>query len=74
MVRPALIILYTVEGKYYPFKVNVDKYSGSCNSLDNLSTKIFVQIKTNDVNVKVFNVITNKNEAKPMLKCYFMCL
>ena len=65
--------MYPVELKYYPFKVSLDKYSGICNSCNNLSTKICVPIKTNDINVKVFNVITNKNEAKVMLKCYFMC-
>ena len=46
----------------------LDKYSGSCNSVDDLSTKICILSKTKDINVKVFNMITNQNEAKTMLK------
>ena len=29
--RPILIDLNPVELKYYPFKINLDKYNGSCN-------------------------------------------
>ena len=34
-----------VELNYCPFMINLDKYSGSCNSIDNLSTKIAFQVK-----------------------------
>ena len=44
--------------------IGLDKCSGSCNSVDDLSTKICVPSKTEGMNVKVFNMITNKNEAK----------
>ena len=37
-------------------------------SVDDLSTKICVPSKTEEINVKVFNVITNKNKAKTMIK------
>ena len=46
----------------------LDKYSGSCNSVDDLSTKICVPSKTKDISVKVFNMLTNKNEAKALVK------
>ena len=65
MVIPTLIDLNPVELKYYPFMVSLDKCSGSCNIL---SPKICVPKKTKDVNVKVFNMITNKNEVKTMEK------
>ena len=58
MVRPTLIDLNPVELKYYLFMINLDKYSGSCNVL---SPKKCVLKETKDVNVKVFNMITNKN-------------
>ena len=61
MVRPTLIDLNPVALKYYPLMISLDKYSESCNVL---SPKICVPKETKDINVKVFNMITNKNEAK----------
>ena len=60
MIRPTLITLNPVEIKYCPFMISLDKYNGSCNVL---SSKIDVSKETKDINVKVFNMITNKNEA-----------
>ena len=54
MVRPTRIDLNPVELKYQPFKISLDKCSGSGNVL---SPKIYV---------KAFDIITNKNEAKAM--------
>ena len=48
--------------------IKLDKCSGSCNSVDDLSTKICIPSKTKDENVKVFNMITNRNEAKTLVK------
>ena len=49
--------------------INLDKCTGSCNVL---SPKICVPKVTKDVNLKVLNMITNKNEAKTMAK-HFSC-
>ena len=68
MTRPTVVDLNPVELKYYSFMISLDKSSGSCNSVDDLSTKICILIKTKDVNVKVFNMITNRKEAKIMVK------
>ena len=68
MVRPTLIDLNHVELNYYSFMVSLGKCSWSCSSADELSTKICVPSKTKDINVKLFNMITNKNEAKAMVK------
>ena len=65
MISPTLIDLNPVELKYYPFMISLDKCSGSCNVL---SPKKCVPKETKDINVKVFNMITNKNEAKEMTK------
>ena len=65
MVRPTLIDLNLVELKYYPFIISLDKCNGSCNVL---SPKIHVPKETKNINGKVFNIITNKNEAKRMAK------
>ena len=65
MVRPTLIELISVKIKYYPFMVSLDKCKGSC---DVLAPEICVPKETKDIKVKVFNMITNKNEAKTRAK------
>ena len=73
MVRPILINLNPSELKYYPFVISLDKCNGSCNVS---SPKICVSKETKNLNVKVFNVLTIKNEAKTMAKqfsCDYKC-
>ena len=65
MVRATLINLKPVEHKYYLILISLDKCSGSCNVL---SPEICVPKETKDKSIKVFNMITNKNEAKTMAK------
>ena len=65
MVKPTLIDLNPAKLKYYPFKISLDKCTGSCNVL---SPKICIPKETRDINVKAFNMITNKNRAKTMTK------
>ena len=48
--------------------VSLDKCSGSCNSVSKLSMRICVPSKTKDGDVKVFNMITNRNEVKLLVK------
>ena len=61
IVRPILIDWNPVELKYYPFMISLDKCTGSCSVL---SLRICVPKETKSINVKAFNLITNKNEAK----------
>ena len=68
MIRRTLIDLIPVELNYYPFMISLDKFSGICNSVYDISTKICVSSKTKDINIKVFNMITNINESKTMVK------
>ena len=69
MMRPTLFDLNHFLLKQYPSMINLDKCTGSCNVL---SPKICVPKVTKDVNLKVLNMITNKNEAKTMAK-HFSC-
>ena len=48
-VIPTLIYLNPVEFKSYAFIFSLDKCSGSSNSSNDLSTKIYVPSKTKDV-------------------------
>ena len=64
MIRSILIDLNLVEFNCYPFMISPDKCNGSCNTVDDLSTKLCVPRKTKDKHFKIFNMMTNKNEAK----------
>ena len=53
---------------YYPFVANVDRYVGSCNTLSDISNRVYVPNKTEDLNLHVFNMITGMNESKTLTK------
>ena len=57
---------YSQEFYYYPFPVKLDKCVGSCNTLNNLSNKVCVPNKTEDLNLSVLNIITGINESKTL--------
>ena len=63
--RLTLIDLNPFEFKHYPFMINLDEFSGSCNVL---SPKICVPMKIKDINLKAFNMIKNEIGAKAMSK------
>ena len=63
-----LVDLNPSELCHYQFMINLDKCDGSCNSLDDLSDRICVSNKTEDVNAKVFNMITRISESKSLVK------
>ena len=42
----------------------LDRCVGSCNTPNDLSNKVCVQNKTEDLNTHVFNMITGINESK----------
>ena len=72
-VRPTNIDLNLVELKYYPFIIGLDKCSGICNVL---SPKICVPKEIKDINVKAFNMTTNKNETNTTAEhtsCHCKC-
>ena len=72
MTQPTLIHLhpneYTQGLLYYPFAVNLDRCMGSCNTLNDLSNRICVPNKTEDLNLNVFNMIKGINESKTLTK------
>ena len=70
--QPSIINLhpneYTQGFLYYQFVVNLYKCVGSCNSLNDLSNKVFVPNKTEDLNLSVFYIVTKINESKSLTK------
>ena len=80
-IQPTLINLhpnkYSQEFHYYPFTVKLDRCVGSCNTLNDLSNKVCVPSKTEDLNLGVFNMITGINEPKTLTKhisCECKCI
>ena len=72
MIQPILINLhsneYTQESRYYLFAVNLERCNGSCNVLNDVSSRVCVPNKTEDLNKHVFNMITRINESKVFTK------
>ena len=72
MIQPILINLHTNEYTqglyYYPFSVNLDRCVGSCNTVNDLSNRVSVPNKTEDLNMHVFKMITGINESKILAK------
>ena len=57
---------------YYPFTVKLGKCFESCNTLSDLSNKVCVPNKIEDLNINVFNMITEKKLIKNINKRYVM--
>ena len=72
MIQPTHINLhpneYSQEFHYYPSEVKLDRCVRSCNTLNDLSNKVCIANKTEDLNLSVFNMITGTNESKTLTK------
>ena len=55
------------EALFYPYNVLVNKYSGSCNTLDNPMSKICVPKVIKNVSIKVYNFLMRLNETGNVL-------
>ena len=55
------------EALFYPYNVQVNKCSGSCNTLDNLMSKICVPNIIKNVNIKVYNFLMRLNGTRNVL-------
>ena len=70
MTQPTFINLhpneYSQELHYYPFAVKLDRYVGSCNTLDDLSNKVCVPNKTKDLNLNMFNIVTEIDDSNTL--------
>ena len=68
MTQPTLINPhpneYSQEFHYYRLAVKLDGCVGICNILNDLSNRVYVLNKKEDLNLSVFNMITGINESK----------
>ena len=69
-IQPTLIILqpneYKQELHCYSFAVKLDRCIGSCNTLNDLSNKVCIPNKTEDLNLS--KLITEINQSKILTK------
>ena len=59
---------YSQEFHYCPYSVKLDRCFGSCNTLNDLSNKLSIPNKTEDLNLCVFNMVAGINESKTLTK------
>ena len=68
MTQPILINLHPNENSqefhYYPFAVKLDRCVRSCNTLNDLSNKVCVSNKREELNLSLVNMITVINESR----------
>ena len=55
------------EALFYPYNVQVNKCSGSCNILDNPMAKLCVPKVIKGVNMQVYNFLMRLNETRNVL-------
>ena len=77
MIQTTLINLhpskYSQEIHYYQFSIKLDRSFEICNTLNDLSNKICIPNKTEDLNLSVFNMIFEINESRTLTKDICEC-
>ena len=63
-VRPEIVDVSSNNPIFYPFSVKMNRCSGNCNSINNPYAKICVPDIVENLNVKIFNLMSRANEAK----------
>ena len=59
-----LININSNEPIFYPYVINVNKCSGSCNSINDPYAKLCGPDVVKNINVKVFNLMSKTNETR----------
>ena len=62
--RTKIININKNEPVFYPFSINVNKCSGSCNIINDPYAKLCVLDTIKNINVKVFNLMSFSNQTK----------
>ena len=72
IIQPTVVNLhpneYSRESRYYLFAFKWDRCAASCIIIIALSNKVCIPNKTEDLNLSVFNMVTDKNESKTLTK------
>ena len=63
-IRPEIINVNSNEPSFYPDSIKVNKYSGSCNNINDPYAKLCVPDVVKNINIKVFNLMSTTNETR----------
>ena len=63
-VRPETVNINIDEPVFFPFSIRVSKCSRSCNSINDLHAKLCVPDVVQNLNAKVFNLLSRTNETR----------
>ena len=63
-IKPEIITFNSNEPSFYPYSIEVNKDSGSCNNIDDPYTKLCVPVVLKNINVKLFNLISKAKKVR----------
>ena len=63
-IRPEIINLNTNEPLFYTYSIKINKYKGSCNTINDPYAKVCFPDNIKYTNVKVFNLMSRANETR----------
>ena len=63
-IRPEIININSNEPSLYPYRIKINKCSGSCNNINDPYAKLGVPDVVKSIKVKVFNLMSRTNETR----------
>ena len=63
-IRSEIINIKTNEPMFYPYSIKINKCKGSYNTINDAYAKLCVPDTINNINVRVFNLMSRTNEAR----------
>ena len=68
-IRPEIININSNEPTFYPYSIEANKFSGSCNNINDPYAKLCVPDVVKNINVKVFNLMSRTNKTRHIKWC-----
>ena len=63
-IRSEIINVNTNEPMFYPYSIKINKYKGSCNTINGPYAETCVTDTIEYINVKAFNLMSRTNETR----------
>ena len=63
-IRSQILNINSDNPFFYPYSIQVNKCSGSCNNINDPYAKLYVPDIVKNINVKVFNLVSRTNETR----------
>ena len=71
-IGPEIISVNTNAPMFYPYSITINKFKGSCNTINDPYAKLCLPDTTKSINVKVFNLMSKTNETRH-IKRHSLC-